>query len=218
MAANSATFGRFPAPSQPLIVSTQPCIDANDGQRVGINSARLRRALPSGSMRRPDSLRLPDWCSRGSRPRTWPAPLHAEAGRIAELGDDTLARYRSDYCAYTARYLKSRPRLQPPALETTSAENPSCSSRTPLECPESQMRRINCSPPATFRMGGRRLMRTGRPIAPLSLGVEKRATLEGLGASAQDRAGRWPKAADCPGMRQRQSQHGGVSNHVNLPQ
>jgi hypothetical protein len=52
-------------------------------------------------------------------------------------------------------------------------------------------------------------MRTGRPIAPLSLGVEKRATLEGLGASAQDRAGRWPNAADCPGMRQRQSQHGG---------
>ncbi len=53
-------------------------------------------------------------------------------------------------------------------------------------------------------------MRTGRPIAALSLRVEERTTLEGWARRPKTAQGAGSTCADCARMRLRQSQHGGL--------
>jgi len=64
---------------------------------VGIKSAHLKRALPSGRMRRPDSLRLPDWRKPRDHAGITRQRLDApEAGGITQFGNDAGGGLRSD--------------------------------------------------------------------------------------------------------------------------
>ena len=56
-------------------------------------------------------------------------------------------------------------------------------------------------------------MPTGRPIAPLSLGL-KSARRWKVGRAGPRARRRGPTRTDCPGMRQRQPQHGGCKRSL----